>query len=289
MAVDKSKKKTFKERLLNKYRMVLINEDTFEEKFSFKITRLNVFILGGIITILLIIGTTLLIAFTPLREYVPGHSSLKLKKEAASLISKVDSLEGVLEVNNRYITTIKEVLIGDVSALSFDRDSVFETVQLDREVVLIGNSLNDSLFRLEVEREDKYSFFEEAKKDVGVVFFAPVSGVISSSYNLKEKHFAVDIVVKGGTPVKAIADGTVVFSEWTVETGHVIIIEHPNGYISIYKHNGTLHKFQGDLVKSGEVIASSGSTGELTTGPHLHFELWNDGYPVNPINFIDFE
>ena len=289
MPDDKSEKKTFKERLLNKYRMVLINEDTFEEKFSFKLTRLNVFIAGGFLTILLIVGTTLLIALTPLREYIPGHSSLKLKKEAANLIYKVDSLENILEVNNRYITRIKEVLIGDIAALSFDRDSVFETVQLDREVNLMDNSLNDSLFRLEVEREDKYSFFEEAKKDVGVVFFAPVSGVISSSYNLKDKHYAVDVVVKVGTPVKAIADGIVIFSEWTAETGHVIIIEHSNGYISIYKHNGTLHKFQGDLVVSGEVIASSGSTGELTTGPHLHFELWNDGYSVNPVNFIDFE
>ncbi|MCK5816260.1 MAG: M23 family metallopeptidase [Flavobacteriaceae bacterium] len=289
MADYKSKKNTFKEKLLNKYRMVIINEDTFEEKISFKITMLNVFVLGGVLSILLIVGTTLLISLTSLREYVPGHSSLKLKKEAANLIYKVDSLDNILEVNNRYITRIKEVLIGDVSVLSFDKDSVFETVQLNREVVLKGNSSNDSLFRLEVERENKYSFFEEAKKNEGVVFFAPVSGVISNSYNLKEKHFAVDIVVKGGTPIKAIADGTVIFSEWTVETGHVIIIEHSNGYISIYKRNGTLHKFQGDFVKSGEVIASSGSRDELTIGSHLHFELWSDGYPVNPINFIDFE
>lgn len=289
MSEHKKVKKSFKERLLNKYRLVIINEETFEEKVSFKLTRLNVFILGGLLSVLLIIGTTLFIAFTPLRAYIPGHSSLKLKKDAANLVYKVDSLENILEVNNRYINTIKEVLVGDVLDLNFNRDSVFETVQLDKEINLMDNSPSDSLFRLEVEREDKYSFFEEAKKDVGVVFFAPVSGIISNEYNASEKHFAVDVVVRVGTPVKAIADGTVVFSEWTAETGHVIIIEHSNGYISIYKHNGTLHKFQGDLVKSGEVIASSGSTGELTTGPHLHFELWNDGYPVNPVNFIDFE
>ena len=121
------------------------------------------------------------------------------------------------------------------------------------------------------------------------MFFAPITGTITAGYNIDEKHFAVDVAVETGTPVKAAADGTVIFAEWTAATGHVIILEHTKGFISIYKHNGALHKTQGDLVKSGEVIASSGSTGELTTGPHLHFELWSDGYPVDPINFIDFE
>jgi len=282
-------KKKFKQKLTLKYRMVLINEDTFEEKFSFKLSRLNVFIFSGLFVILLISLTSILIAFTPLREYIPGYSSIKVKRQAQELIFKVDSLENILEVNNRYISRFQEVLMDEVSAFTFDKDSVFETIQFDRDSLPISNSLSDSLFRIEVDREDKYSFFEEAKKDVGIVFFAPVTGTITEGYNANQKHFAVDVVVKTGTPVKAISDGTVIFAEWTAETGHVIILEHAIGYISIYKHNGTLHKQQGDLVKSGEVIASSGSTGEFTTGPHLHFELWSDGYPVNPINFIDFE
>ncbi len=282
-------KKKFKQKLTLKYRMVLINEDTFEEKFSFKLSRLNVFIFSGLFVILLISLTSILIAFTPLREYIPGYSSIKVKRQAQELIFKVDSLENILEVNNRYISRFQEVLMDEVSAFTFDKDSVFETIQFDRDSLPISNSLSDSLFRIEVDREDKYSFFEEAKKDVGIVFFAPVTGTITEGYNANQKHFAVDVVVKTGTPVKAISDGTVIFAEWTAETGHVIILEHAIGYISIYKHNGALHKEQGDLVKSGEVIASSGSTGEFTTGPHLHFELWSDGYPVNPINFIDFE
>lgn len=289
MTEKKSFRERFKKRLFFKYRMVLINESTFEEKISFKLSRINVFILGGFISILLVAGTSLLIAFTSLKEYIPGYSSLSLKRDAATLIYKMDSLENVLEVNNRYVNTVKEILIGDVSSFAFDKDSVLETIQLDKDLMDVDNSVNDSLFRLEVDSEDKYSFFQEAKKDVGIVFFAPVSGSITAGYNIKEKHYAVDVIVKTGTPVKAISDGTVIFSEWTAETGHVIILEHAFGYISVYKHNGTLHKFQGDLVQSGEVIASSGSTGELSTGPHLHFELWNDGYPVNPINFIDFE
>jgi murein DD-endopeptidase MepM/ murein hydrolase activator NlpD len=278
-----------KERLFCKYRMVLINEDTFEEKGSFKLRGITVFILGGLLTIFLIVSTILLIAFTSLREYIPGYTSIKLKKEVSDLMFKVDSLENVLELNSRYLNNIQEVLIGDVSAFAFNKDSVFDEIEYGKDMASVNNSGSDSLFRLEVESEDKYSFFEEAKKDIGVVFFAPVTGTITAEYNINEKHYAVDVVVKTGTPVKAISDGTVIFAEWTAATGHVIIVEHAKEYISIYKHNGSLHKQQGDLVKSGEVIASSGSSGELSTGPHLHFELWSDGYPVNPVNFIDFE
>ena len=121
------------------------------------------------------------------------------------------------------------------------------------------------------------------------MLFPPVSGTISEPYNLEEKHYAVDVVVAKDTPVKATADGIVIFSEWTVSTGYVIILEHSYGLISVYKHNAELSKSQGDLVKAGEVIAIAGNTGELSTGPHLHFELWNDGYPINPTNFIDFK
>lgn len=289
MTKKKSFRERFKQRLFFKYRMVLIDELTFEEKISFKLSRINVFILFGFVSIFLIVGTALLISFTPLKEYIPGYSSVSIKRDATALIYKMDSLENVLEVNNRYVNTVKKILVGDVSSFTFDKDSVLQTIQLDRDLMAVENSENDSLFRLDVELEDKYSFFEEAKKDVGIVFFAPVSGSITAGFNVKEKHFAVDVVVKTGTPVKAMSDGTVIFSEWTAETGHVIILEHAFSYISVYKHNGALHKFQGDLVQSGEVIASSGSTGELSTGPHLHFELWSDGYPVNPVNFIDFE
>jgi murein DD-endopeptidase MepM/ murein hydrolase activator NlpD len=144
-------------------------------------------------------------------------------------------------------------------------------------------------FRLEIERADRYSIFDEAIRDTDVVFFAPVIGTLTDGYSPKSKHFAVDIAVESNTPVKSVADGTVIFAEWTATTGHVIIIEHNGGFISVYKHNTSLHKEQGDFVKSGEVIASAGNTGELSTGPHLHFELWSGGYPVNPTYYIDFE
>ncbi|WP_298363996.1 M23 family metallopeptidase [uncultured Lutibacter sp.] len=282
-------KQKFRQKLINKYRLVVLNEDTFEEKISFKLTRLNVFILGGLFSILLIVGTIFLIAFTQLREYIPGYSSTKLKKEATQLIYKADSLEQVIEVNNLYLQKVRDLLTGEISEVQFDKDSVLQTIQYDKDTLNLVPSQAELEFRLDVESEDRYSIFNKATKGSDIVFFAPVAGTLTDGYNEKNKHFAVDIAVELGTPVKSVADGTVLFAAWTPETGHVIIVKHSGGFTSIYKHNTSLHKEQGDLVKSGEVIASAGNSGEYSTGPHLHFELWNEGYPVNPINYIDFE
>ena len=287
MAKKKQNTSRFKEKLTNKYRLVVLNEDTFEERFSFKLNRLNVFVLSGIISILLIGLTAILIAFTPLREYIPGYSSSKLKKQATDLVYKVDSLEQQLAVNDVYIDNIREILTGKIKDVNIDKDSIIE--QLRIEDAKLEPSAEDSIFRQEIEREDRYSLFEKATKKADLVFFTPVKGQISDRYNPREKHYAVDIAVIKDAPVKAAADGTVIFTGFTAETGFVLILEHAKNFITVYKHNAMLHKEQGDLVKSGEVIANAGSTGTLTTGPHLHFELWNDGYPVNPTNFIDFE
>jgi len=290
MAKTVKNKKKFKQKLIDKYRLVVLNEDTFEEKLSFKLNRLNVFIFGSIFSILLIIGTIFLIAFTPLKEYIPGYSSIKLKKEATQLVYKTDSLEQVLKVNNQYLKNLRQLLTGKISEVKFDKDSAMQTIKkLNRDSLILEPSENDLNFRKEVESEDRYNLFNPAKKTTEVVFFAPLTGTITDRFNIKNKHFAVDIAVEAGTPVKAVADGTVIFAGWTPDTGNVIILEHAAGFISVYKHNSVLHKQEGDIVKSGEVIAASGNTGEYSTGVHLHFELWNEGIPVNPENYIDFE
>lgn len=282
-------KQKFRQKLINKYRLVVLNEDTFEEKLSFKLTRLNVFIFSGLFSILLIVGTIFLIAFTQLREYIPGYSSTELKKNATNLIYRVDSLEQVMGVNSVYLQKVREVLTGEISEAEFDKDSILRAIQYDKDTVNLNPSQEEIEFRLDVESEDRYSIFNEASKDTGIVFFAPVVGTLTEGYNPENKHFAVDIAVEQGTPVKSVADGTVLFAAWTPDTGHVIIVKHSGGFTSIYKHNTSLHKEQGELVLSGEVIASAGSTGKFSTGPHLHFELWSEGYPVNPTNYIDFE
>lgn len=287
MAQKEKRTKRFKKKLLHKYRLVILNEETFEERFSFKLNRLNVFVFSTLFTLFLILATTVLIAFTPLREYIPGYSSTALKKRATRLAYKTDSLQQILSVNEQYLASIKKVLTGDVKTVNFNKDSLIEVAKTDPSV-LIRTSKKDSLLREAVAKEDKYNPLI-APQVPQYTLFAPVKGTISENYDFKARHYAVDVVTAKDSPVKAVADGTVIFAEWTAATGYVIILKHDNNLISVYKHNAMLTKQQGEIVKAGEVIGTVGNTGELTTGPHLHFELWRDGFPVNPTSFIDFD
>lgn len=280
--------KIIKKKLLHTYRLVVLNDATFEERFSFKLNRLNVFVFGILSALFLIAITTLIIAFTPLREYIPGYSSTALKKKATLLTFKVDSLQQAILINDQYISSIKKVLTGDVKTVSFNKDSIVAAAKLEADSLDLQASQLDLALREKVDREDKYNPLTDYTIQ-DFIFSTPVKGTISSGYNPKENHFAVDVVALKDAPVKAAADGTVVFAEWTADTGYLILIKHPNNFISVYKHNASLLKVQGELVTAGEVIATVGNTGTLTTGPHLHFELWMDGVPMDPTNFIDFE
>ncbi len=289
MAHEKKKKKKFTKKLLHKYRLVILNEDTFEERVSFKLTRLNVFVVVTLSAIFLIAATTFLIAFTGLREYIPGYSSAALKRQATELAYKTDSLQTVLVVNNQYYESIRRVLTGDLEPSKLNRDSLERSYQVDPSMLDLNPSRADSLLRQEVAQEDRFNVFETAGSAGEFSLFPPVKGPITEGYDLKSRHYAVDVVVAKNAPIKAAADGRVIFAEWSAATGYVIMIKHDYGLISVYKHNSSLTKEQGDLVKAGEVIAAGGSSGELSTGPHLHFELWKEGNPVNPKDYIDFE
>lgn len=289
MLKKEKKRKRLARKLLHKYRLVILNEDTFEERVSFKLNRLNVFVFSILFALFLVGITTIIIAFTPLREYIPGYSSTKLKLQATELSYKTDSMQQVLYRNEQYLNSIKRVLTGDLDVEEISMDSIIPVEREPVENVSLTPSKADSLLRERVAKEDRFSIFEPSSNTITTVLFPPVTGTISENYDAENKHYAVDVVVAEDTPVKATADGTVIFAEWTSQTGYVIILEHQNNLLSVYKHNSSLLKQQGDLVKSGEVIASAGSTGDLTTGPHLHFELWSNGYPINPTNFIDFE
>ena len=288
MGQKKTNKKKLQKKLLHKYRLVVLNEDTFEERFAVKLTRLNVFFLSSSAAIILITLTALLIVFTPLREYIPGYSSSALQKQALNLSYKTDSLVKAIHMNEVYIKSIKSVLRGEVSLVEINRDSIFKAAQLDTDIFELTPSAADSILREKVSNEDKYNLFETATSVKDFLFFPPVNGSISAEFNPTEKHFAVDIVTPVNTPIKSILDGRVIFTSWTSEAGYVIIVDHGDELISVYKHNSSLTKSQGEIVKSREVIAISGGSGELSTGPHLHFEIWSNGVPLNPANFIEF-
>ena len=287
MVSKTSSKSSFRKRLVHKYRLLVLNEDTFEERFSFKLNRLNVFVFIVLSALFLILGTTFLIALTPLREYIPGYASTQLVRQAASLSDITDSLSQKLETNQTYLQSIRNVLTGNLKPAALNKDSIIEAVAQEIDEELLAASREDSILRVRVQQEDKYNPLSDDIKG-NFVLFPPVSGVITSTYSPEEKHYAVDVATVKNTPVKATADGTVILAEWTADTGYVVVLRHKDNLISVYKHNASLSVLQGDLVKSGEVIASSGNTGDLTTGPHLHFELWSEGYPINPSNFIDF-
>ena len=288
MATKKHHDKRQKRKWLHQYRLVVLKEDNFEEQFAFKLTPLNVFVFTTLSAIFLITLTTIFIAFTPLREYIPGYTSPSLQKKAIKLKSETDSLYQITQMNERYITSIKKVLTGEATFESIDKDSIYASLKAEVDSLDLTPSKADSLLREKVENEDKYNLFESATSVKNFVLFPPLKGQVSEGFDSKTQHYAVDIAVSKSTPVKAVADGRVVLASWTSDSGFVIIIDHGNQMLSVYKHNAALTKEQGDLVKAQEVIARSGSSGKLSTGPHLHFELWNDGNPIDPSTFIDF-
>ena len=287
MAKQKGKKQKLIDKLLNRYRLVIINETTFEEQLYFRMSRLNVIMLVVLSFAGVFILTYSLIAYTPLREMVPGKASSELNKNALENRYRLDSITEAYQQQAQYLAALKKVLVGDVDALIEEPD----TTAFEETTPLLENvptNTADSLLRAKVAQEDKYNLSAGTQSELRLLLFPPAKGLLSQEYNPNQKHYAVDIVLSENTPIKAIAEGTVIFAEWTAETGYVIMLEHLNGLLSIYKHNASLTKAQGDLVQGGEVIATAGNTGEYSTGYHLHFELWADGYPMNPTDFIDF-
>lgn len=289
MSEKRLKRQELRKKLYTKNRLVILNEDSFEEIFSLRLTLMNVFLVAGLGAILIIIATTFIIAFTPLREYIPGYASDQLKRDATRLALESDSLVNAIKKNEAYLASIKKILTGDIELAQFSKDSIYANPTQEPTAQDIKPSVADLQLRREVAREDKYNLFEKAQAKVNVVLFAPVKGSITESFNLRNRHFAVDVALAQNTPIKAILNGTVIFADWTPSTGNVVIIRHNNGFISAYKHAASLTKSQGDVVKTGEVIALAGSTGQESTGVHLHFELWKDGYPIDPTQFIEFE
>ena len=285
--MKEKEKKPLKERLLNKYRLVILNEETYEERLSYRLNRLNIFLLTAFMALIIVITTICLIAFTSIKEYIPGYDSTALRTIAAQNIEKLDSLTFVMEKNQDFINSIGSVILGEATEEEFKKETVIKRVDISE--LDFKTNLEDSLLRRIVEKEDRFNVLESASSKVKFVLFSPIYGEVTSAFDFGIKHLGTDIAASTNTPVKAVADGTIVLAEWTVETGFVVVVEHSFGLTSIYKHNSSGLISQGELVKAGQVLALSGNTGELSTGPHLHFELWRDGSPTNPEDYISFE
>ena len=286
------KKPTFRKRitknLLSRYRLVILNEENYEEQFFFRLSILNLLIISIFLFSFLITSTLLIVSYTSVKELIPGYASNLMRKQAIINASKLDSLTISYNQSLNQLNSIKKVLTGDIEFEEFkEREFKLDTENI--EVKLNSKKIKeDSLLRRVVEQQDKYNFSTNLDSDESSLFFSPVLGYISQKFDPSKKHFAIDVVAKENEPVKSIADGVVIFSEWSLNTGYVIILEHKHGYLSVYKHNESLNYTQGDIVQAGEIIGTVGNTGEYSTGHHLHFELWNDGYPLDPQDFINF-
>lgn len=284
-----NKKQSFWKKWRFKYRFVVLNSETFEERLAFNMSRLNVFLLTCVSLTLLIGGTTLIIAFSPLREYIPGYTSTNIRRQMVNLNQLSDSLKIKLDSRERYLQNIRNIIEGvpvDTTNFYVPENII---VQNDGEV---GRVYEDSMLRERIESEDRFNFFSSESSEnltlEKLLFFKPVDGLVTQSFNADEKHYGVDVVSKENELIKSTLGGIVVFSSWTSETGNVIAIQHANNFVSIYKHNSALLKQQGETVTVGESIAIIGNSGKWSSGPHLHFELWHSNQAVNPENYILF-
>ena len=283
---DKEGREKYWSKLFHKYRFVIMTDSSFEEKLSVKLTRINVIAFVFTLVFFCFFSTMLLIAYTPLSEYVPGKSSVEVQKGLIELNIKSDSLEAILLNRSIYLENINKIINGEVLV----NPENYEEITNTQIPISFEKSKEDSLFRVKVETEDKSSIYknDNTKNNTNLMFFTPLTGLISDGYNNKTKHFGIDLVAKEKSRISSVLEGTVIISHWAYETGNVIGVQHKNDYLSFYKHNSVLLKSVGDYVNAGDHIAIIGNSGELSSGPHLHFELWHKGVPVNPENYISF-
>ena len=282
------KKKTSRiSRLLEKFHLDLVNEKTLEKRRIITSSRLQLILTSALGFTTLLALVFLIIYFTPLKEYFRGYTSTELRSSSFDNALKLDSLESLYLMQKNYISSLQDLLAGKIDFVDLSNDSLRENIFISN-IDFVKTNTDDSLLRALVDEEDKYNLTNINIEQLSAVLFSPAKGGISSEFSLQDKHYGIDITLPENSPIYSITDGTVIFAEWTAETGYVIIIKHLNGLISSYKHNSSLSKTQGDVVRTGEVIGYSGNTGQLTSGPHLHFELWFEGEPVDPLNFIEF-
>jgi murein DD-endopeptidase MepM/ murein hydrolase activator NlpD len=274
----------------DKYRLSIYNDVTFEEVWRVRLTRYNAFLLISLLIFFLIGSTTSLIAFTNLREFIPGYPDVTMRRNILLSAIRLDSLERELELRDKYFANLNAVISGKQPIENISPTDT--SIKAGR--VKFSNSPEDSALRNQIEKEEKYNLSlgprgTETTSLASLHFFPPVKGIVTGHFDPRTRHFATDIVTKGKSPVMAALDGTVIFTGWTMETGYVIEMQHNNNLVTVYKHNSAILKEAGDLVRAGEPISVVGDSGELyTSGPHLHFEIWFKGSPLDPEKHVFF-
>lgn len=275
----------------DKFRFSVVNDTTFEEVWRIRLTKYNAFLLISFMILFIIIATSSLIAFTNLREFIPGYPDVTMRRNILMSAIRLDSLDRELALRDKYFANLNAIISGKEPV---DLFSIQDTSGKYNSITF-NTSPEESALREKVENEERFNLTlgpasaESVTSLAGLHFFPPVKGVISGKYDPRTKHFGTDIVTKPKAPVSAVLDGTVIFTGWTMETGYVIEIQHSNNIVSVYKHNADLLKETGDLVRAGEPISIVGDSGEIyTSGPHLHLEIWYKGNSLDAEKHIIF-
>ena len=281
------KREKFYKKLSDRYRLIVYNDSTFQSVWSMKLTRLKVFTVTSILSSFIVTLVILLIATTGLREYIPGYPKAEYRQMVLYTALKVDSLEIEIQKRDQFFRSIQTIVSGGVP-----EDNILVDSTLEPNEVEFTEFNHDSVFqdRLLAEQTSLSLQNNTSKKaDISQIhFFVPLKGVVTNSFDSSSDHFGVDMVSEPNSRISAVLDGTVIFSGWTLETGYVLSIQHEADLVSMYKHNSELLKSAGERVSAGDAVAIIGNSGELSTGPHLHFELWHEGVPLNPEQYIDF-
>jgi len=285
MAGNEKKKRNWRD----KYRFTVYNDTTFEEVWKIRLTRYNAFLIVSFIILFIIGATASLIAFTNLREFIPGYPDVEMRRNIIVSAIRLDSLERELELRDKYFANLNAIISGKQPV-----DMISEPDTGRKYSNIEFTSIPEvAELKSQVEKEEKLNLsFPRLTESPGLAslhFFPPVKGIVTARFDPRAKHFGTDIITKPRSPVMAALDGTVVFTGWTMETGYVIQIQHSNNLVTIYKHNAELLKQNGDYVRAGEAISIVGDSGELyTSGPHLHFEIWYKGTPLDPEKHVFF-
>lgn len=282
-------------KLNRKYDFLMSHDETGHTMLKFRLNLLNLILVTIGIALLLIVITTFIIAFTPLREYIPGYTDTNLNREVYQLNLRADSIERELQKKEIYFDNLKKVVEG----YDFAADSVLATLDIYKplpkgvtDTITLKKSMQDSMLRAEYEAQNQYNLFGDdylpPTKPSSLLknFYVPLNGTVINAFGPEHGHYGIDIVSDGDQIINATLDGTVVFANWSIDNGYCIGIQHEDSYFSIYKHNATLLKKEGEYVKAGEAIAILGGSGNANTTEHLHFELWHNGIVLNPADYM---
>ena len=284
--------------LRKKVRIIILSKESYEEKKAFDISAIMVVVYSLFSFLILLILSYLIISSTSLKYLIPGFPKTvdleRVKQIDKNNLLKLAEYEVQIDQYKEYFDNLSIILNGgEIPDENNKKDTLIDDVKSQEYEFHLTE--HDSLLRVKIDEREKYDisiFSSNNKSDEklnGVLFFSPLMGEITNHFNLKIGHYGIDIIASNNEAVKAILNGTVVFSDWSPENGHVIQIQHAQNLVSIYKHNSFLLKKTGDLIKAGDAIAIVGNSGELSTGPHLHFELWHNGIPLDPEKFVVFD